>query len=215
MATYPATASTSNGFTSPLSAPKVDDFQIVYHADIFILALGFCFVLVSLPRAVARIYAVDWRKGHLLGSIVPANATTRTHQVALTRSDTNVSELEKVDPSDDSHYSHSPPEDLKKDISIQNSPPHVPAFSTFLHPVSSILRYRVASGLSYGQALILAIYSAILGYLSLYRTNLILDPARCAWNPLIEILALIHKTLQGWKGCDVTNSFRLRIWHEE
>lgn len=188
MSAYPAAAPASNGSThsaatSPAAAgPKVNDIQMVYHADIFLLALCFCFVLVSLPRAVARISAVDWRKGHFLRSTGDASATARGHQAALARSNTNVSELEnKIDVgSDDLHTltSHEYPVKDKAQAS-PNSPPHVPAFSTFLHPFSSILRRRATSGFSYGQALVLAIYSAVLGYLSLYRTNLISNPHRC------------------------------------
>lgn len=187
MATYPATASASNGPTSLVAGgSEVNDNQLVYYADILILAFCLSFAIVSLPRALARIYAVDWRKGHFLRFILPVDVTTRITQAALTRSDTNDSELEKnvdVESSNDSHTTLAPHEDLVNDDLAkdkgQKSPPHVPAFSTFLHPVSSVLSYRVISGLSYGQALILAIYSAILGYLSLYKTNLISNPDRC------------------------------------
>lgn len=195
MATYPATASASNGSThSPATSlvaggSEVNDIQLVFQADILILALCFSFAIVSIPRAFARIYAVDWRKGHFLRFILPVDATTRIPQVALARSDTNDSELEKkvdVESSNDSHTTLTPHENLmNEDLATdkgqteQKSPPHVPAFSTFLHPISSVLSYRVISGFSYGQALILAIYSAILGYLSLYKTNLISNPDRC------------------------------------
>lgn len=190
MSAYPAMAPAGNGSTHSAAtapapaaaAPKVNDVQMVYHADILLLALFACFVLASLPRAFARIFAVDWRKGHFLRSIVPATgASIRRNQAALTRSNTNVLESEKIyAESDDSHTltSHENLVKGRAQAGLDSAPPHVPAFSTFLHPVSSILRRRAAPGFSFGQALILCIYSAVLGYLTLYKSNLLSNPKR-------------------------------------
>lgn len=199
MSSYPAMApagnvSTYSAASTPAApaavpaGPKVNNIQMVYHADIFILALCFGFVLVSLPRAIARISAIDWRKGHFLRSIEPASPAAHRNQAVFIRANTNVPVLEKnIDGgSDDPHtltVSHEDPVKDKPQANLK-SPPHVPAFSTFLHPVSSILHRRIAPGFSYGQVVILILYSGILGYLALYKSNPISNPERCESPPL-------------------------------
>ncbi|KAI6032654.1 hypothetical protein F5J12DRAFT_712486 [Pisolithus orientalis] len=177
--------------TSPGTGGTVDALGLVFHVDIFILAVGAVFALATLPQAFARLSrGAEWRHGHILRSIrldyrrprrrppprsspipVPPQelyATSSTGHGGVT--------------SEESHTYVSHTNLIRRPSTGKSAakllPPHVRAWSAVLPQVGNLLRYRLDSGFSVGQALVLGLYSAILIYPVFLKSNPFTDPLR-------------------------------------
>jgi hypothetical protein len=163
-------------------APPVNNLRLVFNGNIILLALFACFVVVSLPRAFARLSS-GWRQGHILRSL---SGSRRNGTGASSASSTGTNTRNDMK-SDDSHTMHSHTDLTQRKNDSAAFPYHVPALSTLLYSIASPLKRRTVPGFSVGQTLILVIYSTILLYLVLYKSSTITDPERAGVVAMSQI----------------------------
>ena len=155
---------------------------LVLDADIVLLALFGCCVVVSLPRVLGRLSS-----GYLQGHILYSVSETRKNHV----SPPSINASTEKDPymrSEDSHTFRVHAGPIHRQNSDRSSaiPHHIPSFSSVTHPLSSPFVHRIAPRFSSGQALVLGIYSTVLGYVSL-KSNLFTDPVRNGFVAMSQI----------------------------
>ncbi|KAG1732109.1 ferric reductase like transmembrane component-domain-containing protein [Suillus lakei] len=141
------------------SYPAVDPFQLVFHIDIFLLALAGVF---ALAKPVMR--SVQF----------PPSGAPAADNLTSDESHTLHSEAHLI--------RH--PAAKKEGWSL---PPHVRAWSSRVPTFANILRYRLDVGFSLGQALVLVIYSAALVYPGFFKSNPFADPLRTGFVAMSQI----------------------------
>lgn len=185
----------------------VNAFNLVLHINIFIATLVTVFALSTLPRALARFSsAAEWRHGHILRSIRLGSGRLRglrtqisntcgspdpaflnekdvSPQVAGHASSSGHGYLPDGVMSEESHTFASHANLLRNAStrtlgSVSKLPPHVRSWSAILPQIGGFLRHRLDAGFSLGQALILGLYTAILVYASLLKSNPFKDTVR-------------------------------------
>ncbi|KAG8221543.1 ferric reductase like transmembrane component-domain-containing protein [Butyriboletus roseoflavus] len=181
----------------------VDPFSLVFHIDIFLVAIATVFALSTLPRVAARYSsAAEWRRGHLLRSIslgVAHLRAAKTHISYPRLQDPNEKHLSPQGAGYSSSLGHDHVQDgvmteesytyvshthLLRQAStrtlgsVSNLPPHFSSWSAILPPVGGFLRRRLKPGFSVGQALVLGLYAVILIYASFLESNPFKDPLR-------------------------------------
>lgn len=171
---------------SGAAAPKpFDNLRLVFNGDILLIAFFACFVVVSLPRAFARMLS-GWR-GHILWSVA---GKRRDRKLTSTPSSTEAS-TENYGPtkSEDSHtyQSHARLVRRESDNVLSAIPYHIPTLSSIFHPIAPIFRYRIIPGFSLGQAVILGVYGGVLIYVLLYQSNTFTDPSRAGFVGMSQI----------------------------
>ncbi|KAI6121233.1 hypothetical protein F5141DRAFT_1210912 [Pisolithus sp. B1] len=205
--------------TSSDSSGSVNALGLVFHVDIFLLAVAAVFALATLPRAFARLSrSMEWRRGHILRSTrldyrrprrspplrsppTPAKEPTtippEEPQVASSSGHDGIT-------SEESHTYVSHTNLIRRPSTGKATakllPPHVRAWSAILPPVGNLLRYRLDSGFSLGQALVLGLYSAILVYPVFLKSDPFTDPLRTgivamSQIPLVYILGTKNNLL--------------------
>ncbi|KAI6026492.1 ferric reductase like transmembrane component-domain-containing protein [Pisolithus microcarpus] len=192
--------------TSPGSSGSVDALSLVFHVDLFILAVAAVFALATLPRAFARLSrSAEWRRGHILRSTrldyrrprrppplrpppTPAKESTKTPPEEPQA--TSSSGHDGIT-SEESHTYVSHTNLIRRPSTGKAAanflPPHVRAWSAILPPVGNLLRYRLDSGFSLGQALVLGLYSAILVYPVFLKSDPFTDPLRTGFVAISQI----------------------------
>ncbi|KAG1742968.1 hypothetical protein EDD22DRAFT_920424 [Suillus occidentalis] len=174
---------------SPRS-PAVDAFQLVFHVNIFLLALAGVFALFTLPRAVARFSrAAEWRYGHILRAI-PLQRRTPKPPMRSIQSPSSSSPAADNLTSDESHTFHSEAHLIRHPAAKEEGwslPPHICAWSSRIPTFANILRYRLDIGFSLGQALVLVIYTAVLVYAGFLKSNVFEDPLRTGFVAMSQI----------------------------
>lgn len=192
--------------TSSGSSGSVDALSLVFHVDLFILAVAAVFALATLPRAFARLSrSAEWRRGHILRSTrldyrrprrppplrpppTPARESTKTPPEEPQA--TSSSGHDGIT-SEESHTYVSHTNLIRRPSTGKAAanllPPHVRAWSAILPPVGNLLRYRLDSGFSLGQALVLGLYSAILVYPVFLKSDPFTDPLRTGFVAISQI----------------------------
>ncbi|OAX40394.1 hypothetical protein K503DRAFT_687604 [Rhizopogon vinicolor AM-OR11-026] len=92
--------------------------------------------------------------------------------------------------SDESHTLHSDTHLIRHPAAKQEGwslPPHVRAWSSRVPTFGSILRYRLETGFSVGQALVLLVYFSVLVYAGLLKSNPFADPLRTGFVAMSQI----------------------------
>ncbi|KAL4063459.1 hypothetical protein V8B97DRAFT_2020797 [Scleroderma yunnanense] len=179
------------------SISEVDQFRLVLHVNIFLLAVTAIFALSTLPRAFARFScAVEWQRGYFLRSIRLTNR--RPRRLPPSPPPHSASKVPASPPPDQPYTASSTGHDgitseeshtyvshsnlIKRPTTSKAAgnalPPHVRAWSSILPPVGNLLRYRLDSGFSAGQALVLGFYSVVLVYPVFLKSDPFSDPLR-------------------------------------
>ncbi|KAG2040684.1 ferric reductase like transmembrane component-domain-containing protein [Suillus americanus] len=181
----------------------VNAFQLVFHIDVFLLALSAVFAVFALPRAVARFSrAAEWRHGHILRAI-PLKRRAPKSPMRSVQSPPSGSAAADNLTSDESHTFHSEAHLIRHPAAKEEGwslPPHVRAWSSRVPTFSNILRYRLDVSFSLGQGLILVIYSAALVYAGFLKSNPFVDPLRTGFVavsqiPIVYLLATKNNIL--------------------
>ncbi|KAK7039203.1 hypothetical protein VNI00_010108 [Paramarasmius palmivorus] len=166
-------------------SPEVQSEMLIYHIDIFLVALIGILVVLRLPRIMARLWRfAEWSNGHFLRS-EPLSSEHPHRRVGI--DSTTSSNLTHHDLStDDNHTLVGSLETIQKvsekGLPIQSSyPPHVASTARFLRPSLKILHNRVVSGHSFSHICVMAVYFAALVYPAFYKTNAFTDPVRFGW----------------------------------
>ena len=160
--------------------------MLVFHADVVLLVLFGCCVVVSIPRLVGRL-SLGCLRGHILYSV---SEKQKMRKSLISHPSLHAStEKEEYTPSENSHalQVHAPPIQHQNSDGSSTIPYHVPSFSSFIHPLSSPFLYRVAPRFSSGQALVLGIYSTVLASVWLLKSMPIIDPARSGFVAMSQI----------------------------
>jgi len=194
-------------------------FQLVFHVNIFLVAVTAIFVLATLPRALARFSRVtEWWNGHILHSINLNNR--RPRRLPPSPPPHSTSKVPASPPPDEpctassSGHDGVTSEESHTYVSHSNLirrpttgkaaenvlPPHVRAWSSILPPVGNLLRYRLDSGFSAGQALVLGVYTAVLIYPVFLKSDPFTDPLRTGFvavsqMPLVYMLGTKNNIL--------------------
>ncbi|KAF9065852.1 hypothetical protein BDP27DRAFT_1331474, partial [Rhodocollybia butyracea] len=148
---------------------------LVYHINLFLLAIFATVVLFRLPRFLARLWRFsEWSNGFILshtnlrrsaGRRVEFNSQAGTHHRDLATDDSHWSSAHRVN---------------EKGID-PSYPPHVSACPRFLQSVLQVLHTRFSPGMSVLQVIIIVIYLSTLFYPAFYKTNPFTDPIRYGW----------------------------------
>ncbi|KAF9465886.1 hypothetical protein BDZ94DRAFT_1188404 [Collybia nuda] len=160
---------------------------LVFHATLFLLAIIALLVLLSAPRALARLWRTsEWCNGHFL------RKGTYRRPTSIVRHYPDPPSSSKEVASDDSHtlYTHTKHAERinDKDTSVILSyPPHVASCPRFLRPLVAPLRTRVAIGFSIAQGLTISLYSCILIYAAFYKSSPFTDPIRTGWVAIAQL----------------------------
>lgn len=192
--------------TRSASSSSIDDqFRLVFHVNIFLLAVTAIFVLATLPQALARFSHITEWNGHFLRSI---NLNNRRPRRLPPSPPPKSSSKPPASPPPDEPYTASSSghdgvtsEESHTYVSHTNLigrpttskaaesmlPPHVRAWSSILPPVGNLLRYRLNSGFSAGQALVLGFYSVVLLYPTFLKSDPFTDPLRTGFVALSQI----------------------------
>ncbi|KAJ7621188.1 ferric reductase like transmembrane component-domain-containing protein [Roridomyces roridus] len=154
------------------AASTLDVQALVYHTVIFLLALVALAFLLRIPRVLARFWRLsEWTKGHLLGY---THNTGPSHTTAISF-DAATGYLKEAGSSQESHSSYDDPKFTAMTRPQRDPnrllPPHMSPNPSFLRPVVSLLRCRVAPGLSYAQAFTCLGYLGVLLYPGIYRSR--------------------------------------------
>lgn len=176
--------------SAPSTSPAVDAFQLVFHIDVFLLALAGVFALFALPRAVARFSrAAEWRHGHILRAIPLERRAPKPPMRSVQPPTSGPSAADNLT-SDESHTFHSEAHLIRHPAAKEEGwslPPHVCAWSSRVPTFANLLRYRLDEGFSLGQALVLVIYSAALVYAGFLKSNPFADPLRTGFVAMSQI----------------------------
>ena len=158
---------------------------LMYHVNLFLLAVFATFVLLRLPRFFARFWKPsEWLNGHILRYVrppVPAGPRIvhTTHNATSPYADHNGSSVE-------SHtlYDHIAAVRMneKGGNATPSYPPHVGAGASLFAPLMGPLRVRVVPGFSVAQFVVLCGWFALLVYPTLYKSSgPFTDPVRAGW----------------------------------
>ncbi|OJA16573.1 hypothetical protein AZE42_03834 [Rhizopogon vesiculosus] len=178
--------------TQPTTPPSpVNPFDLAFHIDIFLIAFAGVFALFALPRAVARFSRVaEWRQGHILRAIPLERRAPRPPVMRSVQSLAFGAPAADNVTSEESHTLHSDTHLIRHPAAKQEGwslPPHVRAWSSRVPTFGSILRYRLETGFSAGQALVLLVYFSVLVYAGLLKSNPFSDPLRTGFVAMSQI----------------------------
>ncbi|KDQ17366.1 hypothetical protein BOTBODRAFT_30178 [Botryobasidium botryosum FD-172 SS1] len=159
------------------SAPaQVSDSTLVVYADVVLLFALLFFALCALPRVLARYahrpaWASGWRirkrpsalvRKHLIAPFSPyASEATLSRNGSITK--------EMKSPSKE----------------FLSAPPHFPAWSSLLHPLSTCLSRRFF-GRAIGRALLLASYTALMAVAMFYKSDPVTNVRRAGYVALSQ-----------------------------
>jgi ferric-chelate reductase len=207
--------STSFAFTAP---HQIDVPRFVFHIDILLLILFAVYVVLTLPRALVRLFQPsEFLNGLFLRSGASRASPERSNKArTLGRSGTTT----KPDPvrskstrtNHTTHTSVDAPEDDKAPQTFQalviprargsqklhGPPTRVPNWTTIVHPtLAYALNFRVSPGFSFGKLLVLLAYAVIILYACLIQSDPFIDPVRTGFVAVSQIpvaVALAGKT---------------------
>lgn len=166
-------APTKGAVPASSAAVTVNTGTLAYHTVIVLVALVALVFLLRIPRAFARFWRVsEWTRGHFLGYSSKTGPSLASRRVSVSVSYTK--DMEMGGSSQDSHTTYDPKFALP--VRARQSmgaalPPHMEPAPSFLRPVTSLLRSRLAPGFSAFQLVVCAGYLGILLYPSIYRST--------------------------------------------
>lgn len=171
-------------FTGIQSDPE----SLVYHVILFILAFIGLFALLRLPRALARFSkSSEWSTGHFLWhtsyrrSRPPPNRSCTVEYPFGASSSKDTKETS----TDGSHtlYSYATRAGGRRGDNGAGAsyPPHIATCPRFLRPLLALHRFRIDTGFSISQVLIMTFYFSVMVYAGFYKSSPFSDPLRTGW----------------------------------
>jgi len=159
---------------------------LMYHVNLFILAVYAAIFFLRLPRFLARFWKPsEWLNGHILRSVRPISPR-RPHIIHTTHNATSAYTENYGSSSVDSHtlcdHNSAMRMEEKNRPATTNYPPHVSAGHALFAPLMGPLGFRVVPGFSATQLIVLCGWFALLIYPTLYKsTGPFTDPVRAGW----------------------------------
>jgi ferric-chelate reductase len=169
-----------------------------YHADLLLCAALLFVFMFNVPRMIARFARLsDWAKGHTLyySSSPGPKPSIRPHRSASHsrrgRTLASAQDFETA-PSNASAYSYSQSilayaHKQRPEAVYPSFPPHVRSWASLLPRLTPMARFRLNSGFSIGQSAILLLYTGVMIYCSLYKSNPFTDPLRTGFVAMSQI----------------------------
>ncbi|KAI5117123.1 hypothetical protein M0805_007970 [Coniferiporia weirii] len=173
--TEPVHVSTSNAIlaaTASKASPSMDTDELtVYWLDIALLCVVGAFFLAGLPRLLGRIARLsEWTQGLILRKgppsaryLPPTRPRALSTSNRLRRQNTDATLADKSSNQSHTYAAHDIYSKGGKAASAMprriNSPAHIPALSTLLHPLSALFSHPVDSGISMGKFILLVLYT--------------------------------------------------------
>ncbi|KAF8201142.1 hypothetical protein K438DRAFT_1965667 [Mycena galopus ATCC 62051] len=158
------TAPNAAGAGAPAGAAVDPYVVLVFHTILVLLALVALVVFLRLPRAFARLWhRSEWKRGHFLGYEPYTGPGVFPFAGLVVPSDIDLSKT--VGSSQDSHAP------ILRREAAGRYPPHVRPTPPFLRPVVSLLRSRVAPGLTGTQMAVCAGWLGIILYPAIYGSR--------------------------------------------
>lgn len=179
------------------SGREVDSESFIFHVTLFVLAILGVVFLFRLPRGIALFGSDDWRIGHILRYIPyrPTRSASRSRRIIQA---THGSTTQPPSPtshyvaSDESHTLAYHQQTFKRVDAMGRAiemqyPTHIPSCPPFLRWTLPLLRHRLTPSYSFGQAIVLLVYSWILIYATLYKSNFFVDYSRVGWVSIAQL----------------------------
>ncbi|KAK0235195.1 ferric reductase like transmembrane component-domain-containing protein [Armillaria nabsnona] len=170
------------------AGPGVDEENLTYHIEIFVLAIIALLFVCRIPRIIARFSRwSEWTQGHFLRNV---SFMTRSPRIIhLTHDETS---KETNGSSADSHtlYTHATSVkriDGKGGPAVMNYPPHVGACPAIFRGLSTELSTRILPGYSVSQVICGLVYLSVFIYPTLYKSNPFSDPVRTGWVAIAQL----------------------------
>ncbi|KAF5366283.1 hypothetical protein D9758_005694 [Tetrapyrgos nigripes] len=165
---------------------SVDPEQLVYHIDLILLAALTLFVVLRLPRFLARFLNF----GELLNGYVLRSGPNRSPQRRVDFNYDPQSGLPQL-ASDTSHVMYSEKDARRVGPNgaavVSSYPPHVSSTPSFLRPTLHLLHKRLVPGVSFSHLCVMAVYLGAWIYPTFYKTNAFTDPVRFGWIAVAQI----------------------------
>ncbi|CCM01239.1 uncharacterized protein FIBRA_03288 [Fibroporia radiculosa] len=217
-------------FSRAVKAATFSQATLVLDVDVALFFVACLFILLALPRAVARYSTLSaWTEGSFFRSVKIRNPVAfRPYQLDPkitpmdsqdTLNDTVEIDLEKgVAASDDSHSDtmvEFPSQKANMQARTGRPPIYMPAWSTMFPGVAYIFSIHIRPGYSLGMCLLFLAYLAGMLYASLYKADLFTTPSRLGYVavsqfPLIYILATKNNIVGGLIGMGYE---KLNVFH--
>ncbi|KAH9855485.1 iron reductase [Lenzites betulinus] len=210
-------AATNGSTTAPVAtrvaAPAVDNADLVFNVDLFLICTFGLFVLMLLPRATVRYtHKREWVNGHFLHSVRLHNVSSIIRRpskrdallspfpaahfpVHKKTEPYEFDDKEKWAATTDASHTYASHSELVRSPSTasgrerrrQNVPTHMPGWSTILPTIAAILRTTIRPGLTIGKGLVELTYFAVMLYAGLYKSNPFTDPIRAGFVAVSQI----------------------------
>ncbi|KAK0199831.1 ferric reductase like transmembrane component-domain-containing protein [Desarmillaria ectypa] len=186
-----ATSAAASGGGAPAGAaegPEVDEENLTYHIEIFVLALIALLFVCRIPRILARFSRwSEWTRGHFLRNV---SFMTRSPRIIHLTHD-QISK-ETAGSSTDSHtlYTHATSVkriDGKGRPAVMDYPPHVASCPAIFRGLASELSTRILPGYSVSQVICGLIYLSVFIYPTLYKSNPFSNPVRTGWVGIAQL----------------------------
>lgn len=163
--------------------------RLAFHIDIFLMAIGFCFVVLSLPRVLARFsQGAEWTQGYFLRSVrVKFTKRRRPSTRSNGKSDLRGKQPETSTPDAQPYHVRRPSKKAHPKRDLTSYPPHIPEWPATARPLGQFLRFRVAPSYSLGQFLLVLGYSAVMIYGWFYDSNPFADPNRTGFVAVSQL----------------------------
>ncbi|EIW56151.1 iron reductase [Trametes versicolor FP-101664 SS1] len=214
-------AAATNGSTAapaPVAAgPVVNNTELVFNVDLFLLCAVAIFVLMLLPRAAVRFtHKREWTNGHFLHSVAVTGVSAimrrpskrdavlspfpAAHFPGLKHPQPEgkqfeLEETEQWASTTDASHTYASHADLVRKASTatgrerrrQNVPTHMPGWSTMLPTIAAFLRTTIRPGLTIGKGLVELTYFSVMLYAGLYKSNPFTTPIRAGFVAVSQI----------------------------
>ncbi|KAI9453098.1 hypothetical protein BJY52DRAFT_1225799 [Lactarius psammicola] len=229
--------------TLPQGPPthEVNVTTFAFRIDVLLLSLFALYVVSTLPRALVRLFQPsDVFNGFFLRSgskRAPAGWSNSTSTLLRANTLDSSESKGKANAASPVHHSTGVRMALGEDSRVTDpfpalvvpvanrrssarqpyAPTRIPRWTTVVHPsLAYTLNFRVSSGFSLGQLLVLIAYGLIFLYACLYRSNPLKDPIRTAYIavsqiPIIVALANKSNWLSWLKQLNYVHRFSGRI----
>ena len=171
-----------NELASPATPPPTSTFNhvvpsgtLVYHLDMFILAIILAFSLFNIPRMC--VYIANNRSEAFQGYLLRSTTQFGTHR-SLGRKAQSTEKDEE------------PPEFTLPTLASRIAPKqpwYFPILFSLRHTAVSCMQYRVFENYTVGQVLLKAGWAAAILYAAFYRANPFSVPERCAFVVVSQI----------------------------
>ncbi|KAI0635390.1 iron reductase [Trametes polyzona] len=218
MSVLAATNGSTPAPAAKAAGPVVNNTELVFNVDLFLLCAVAIFVLMLLPRAAVRFtHKREWVTGHFLYSatvvslasvvrrpskrdaILAPFATAYIPGPKKAEPSYDHEDSEKWASSTDASHTYASHADLVRKASTatarerrrQNIPTHMPGWSTMLPTLAAILRTTIRPGLTIGKGLVELTYFSVMLYAGLYKSNPFTKPIRAGFVATSQIPIVI------------------------